>query len=114
MRSGFGHGVLGHVAFGMAGGVAVDHAGFDGPVHGGGVGDAGGLGRGGVAAGGSPLEFFLQGLEVRLDGAVARGEAERLAGGFDGGFGVGHDGKYVRSRSKTQTPAVESSVFCLR
>jgi hypothetical protein len=88
--SGLGQRVFGDVALGVVGGVAVDDAGLYGPVHRGRVGNADGLGGGGVTRLDRQVEFFVQRLETGFDRAVARSEANGFAGGFDCRFGVGH------------------------
>lgn len=70
--------------------VLVHDARLGGLVHGRGVSVGGSLGRFLVFTGGGGDEFFVQGLEARLGRLVARGEANRLTGSLDGGFGVGH------------------------
>jgi hypothetical protein len=52
-----------------------------------------------------------QRLEAGFDAPIAFGEAQGLAGGFDGGFRVGHDDAEIRSWPKTQLHGRESRVL---
>ena len=65
---------------------------------------------GGIASLGGGVKFLVQRLQAGFDGLVAGGEADRLAGGLDCGFGVGHEGRMFGGRTAAQTPAPESRV----
>jgi len=82
---------LGDVALDVVGGVFVNDALFGGLIDGGGICDAGSLGRVGVTLFGRLSEGLAEGLQAGDGGRVARGIPDGLASGFDGGFGVGHD-----------------------
>lgn len=92
------------------GGVLVNHAGLDRPIHRRGVLRSGVLGRD-VLGRNQRVEALTKGLEPRLDPPITFGEAQGFAGGFDSRFSVSHDRSGDENPPKTQTRDSESRVL---
>lgn len=96
---------------GPVGGIAMHHTRFYRLVHGGCVGGGSGLGRGGIPTLDGGIELFVQRLDTGLGRLVTDSQAHRFAGGFDCGFGIGHDRMRVGAGQRLKRPGESQRFF---